>query len=201
MLSSFLRRRCAVGAVSSLPVASSAASLLVAPVGSICSSYYYPTSVVLSNNNNNNNTTVLRFYQHSGRSRRGLYDGKDIRSGNNVPFSMKKTRRKWKPNVFIKKLYSETFDAMIPFHVTAAALRSIDKAGGLDPYILKQNDFFPEGEGFRMKKRILQRRKNIAYFARKGLQHVSISATTAREQGSQEDDDSSNSSSSSAQTS
>lgn len=38
----------------------------------------------------------------SGRSRRGLYDGKDIRTGNNVSFSERKTRRKFKPNVFKK---------------------------------------------------------------------------------------------------
>ena len=39
----------------------------------------------------------------SGRSRRGLYDGKDIRTGNLVSFSNKKTKRKFRPNV-IKKV-------------------------------------------------------------------------------------------------
>ena len=72
----------------------------------------------------------------SSRSRRGLYDGKDVRFGNNVPFSMKKTRRRWNPNVQFKRLYSEVLDEMIKFHVTAAALRSIDKFGGLDNYLL-----------------------------------------------------------------
>ena len=38
----------------------------------------------------------------SGRSQRGLYNGKDIRSGNNVSFSERKTKRKFKPNVFKK---------------------------------------------------------------------------------------------------
>ena len=41
----------------------------------------------------------------SNRSRRGLYDGKDIRSGNNVSFSMRSTKRKFKPNVFKKRVY------------------------------------------------------------------------------------------------
>ena len=75
-------------------------------------------------------------YISSNRSRRGLFDGKDIRSGNNVSFSMKKTKRKFKPNCFHKRLYSEVLDEMITFEVTASALRSIDKAGGLDNYLL-----------------------------------------------------------------
>jgi hypothetical protein len=41
----------------------------------------------------------------SNRSRRGLYDGRDIRFGNNVPFSMKKTRRRWNPNVSLCDLW------------------------------------------------------------------------------------------------
>ena len=46
----------------------------------------------------------------SGRSQRGLYDGKDVRFGNNVPFSLKKTRRRWNPNVQHKRVYSEILD-------------------------------------------------------------------------------------------
>ena len=72
----------------------------------------------------------------SNRSRRGLYDGRDVRFGNNVPFSMKKTRRRWNPNVQYKRLYSEVLDEMIRFHVTTGAMRSIDKYGGLDNYLL-----------------------------------------------------------------
>lgn len=111
--------------------------------------------------------TTTRDYG-SNRARRGLYDGKDIRSGNLIPFSMKKTRRKFRPNVFLKRLYSETLDAMLPFHVTTAALRSIDKAGGLDNYIMK-NDF-TEGEGLAHKQKIKKRLRNQAYFDRRKSQ-------------------------------
>ena len=47
-----------------------------------------------------------------------------------------RTRRQWKPNAHRKKLYSETLDEMIQLNVTTHALRSVDKAGGLDAYIL-----------------------------------------------------------------
>jgi len=96
----------------------------------------------------------------SNRSRRGLYDGKDIRSGKNVSFSMKKTNRKFKPNVFKKRLYSETLDEMIRFHVTTSALRSIDKAGGLDNYLLNSKHV-TGGEGMAAKERILERMQEL----------------------------------------
>ena len=91
----------------------------------------------------------------SSRSRRGLYDGKDIRSGNNVSFSMKSSKRTFKPNVFKKRVYSEILDEMILFHLTTSALRSIDKAGGLDSYLLTSRHV-TEGEGLEAKKRILK---------------------------------------------
>jgi large subunit ribosomal protein L28 len=83
---------------------------------------------------------------------------------------MRATRRKFKPNVFLKRIYSETLDAMIRFHVTASALRSIDKAGGLDNYLFKQDDLVVGSEGWKIKKAIIKRRKNLAYFARKKLE-------------------------------
>jgi large subunit ribosomal protein L28 len=106
----------------------------------------------------------------SNRSRRGLYDGKDIRTGNNVSFSMRATKRTFKPNVFIKRVYSEILDDMVQFHLTTSTLRSIDKAGGLDNYLLKNE--FTEGEGHKIKKNILKRLKNQAYFERKAAEHV-----------------------------
>ena len=96
----------------------------------------------------------------SNRSRRGLYDGKDIRSGNNVSFSNKKTKRKFRPNVFKKRLYSEILDEMIQFHLTASTLRSVDKAGGLDNYLLKTKHI-GEKEGPEVKKRILEARSML----------------------------------------
>ena len=72
---------------------------------------------------------------------------------------MKATKRKFKPNVFIKRVYSETLDEMVKFHLTASTLRSIDKAGGLDNYLMARE--FTEGEGFATKKRIMKRMKRL----------------------------------------
>jgi len=45
--------------------------------------------------------------------------------------------RPWLPNVQRKRLWSDTLNRMVQFNVTASALRWIDKAGGLDNYLLK----------------------------------------------------------------
>jgi len=90
----------------------------------------------------------------SNRSRRGLYNGKDIRTGNNLSFSMKHTKRTFKPNVFIKRVYSEILDEMVRFHLTTSTLRTIDKAGGLDNYLLT-SQHITSGEGLKTKKRVV----------------------------------------------
>mmetsp|Transcript_47226 Transcript_47226/g.55147 ORF Transcript_47226/g.55147 Transcript_47226/m.55147 type:complete len:209 (-) Transcript_47226:276-902(-) len=97
----------------------------------------------------------------SNRSRRGLYDGKDVRTGNKVSFSEKKTKRKFKPNVQKKRLFSEILDEMIRFNVTTSALRSIDKAGGLDNYLLKSKHVTDEGTGGEAKRRILDKMEEL----------------------------------------
>ena len=109
---------------------------------------------------------LIQVRHRSNRSRRGLYDGKDIRSGNNVSFSMKATKRTFKPNVFVKRVYSSVLDSMIQFHLTTSTLRSIDKAGGLDHYLLN-NPTIVEGEGLAIKRKILRRLKNQQRLARK----------------------------------
>jgi large subunit ribosomal protein L28 len=107
-------------------------------------------------------TAMIDFQRRfrSNRSERGLYDGKDIRTGNNLSFSMKSTKRTFKPNVFKKRVYSEILDEMIQFHLTTSALRSIDKAGGLDNYLLTSRHI-TSGEGLAAKNRIIGRLKYL----------------------------------------
>ena len=107
----------------------------------------------------------------SNRSRRGLYNGKDIRTGNNLSFSMKHTKRTFKPNVFIKRVYSEILDEMVRFHLTTSTLRSIDKCGGLDNYLLTSKHV-ASGEGLKAKKRVISALK---YKERKASQEQQTS--------------------------
>lgn len=51
---------------------------------------------------------------------------------------------------------------MIPFHITTSALRSIDKYGGLDEYLLRSKHVSTkgEGEGQRIRNRVIQKMKH-----------------------------------------
>ncbi|PWA89332.1 ribosomal L28 family [Artemisia annua] len=73
-----------------------------------------------------------------GRAHRGIFAGKHIQFGNNVSEKGgNKTRRNWKPNVQEKRLFSYILDRHIRVKVTTHAIRCIDKAGGIDEYLLK----------------------------------------------------------------
>ncbi|XP_023875293.2 large ribosomal subunit protein bL28m isoform X1 [Quercus suber] len=73
-----------------------------------------------------------------GRAKRGLYAGRHIQFGNHVSEDGgNKSRRTWKPNVQEKRLFSYVLDRHIRVKVTTHALRCIDKAGGIDEYLLK----------------------------------------------------------------
>jgi large subunit ribosomal protein L28 len=57
----------------------------------------------------------------------GLFQGKMKQYGNNVPFSYKKTRRTWLPNVHSKRLPSTITEGMVRVKLTTRALRTIKK--------------------------------------------------------------------------
>lgn len=73
-----------------------------------------------------------------GRAKRGLYGGRHIQFGNQISEDGgNKTRRNWKPNVQEKRLFSYILNRHIRVKITTYALRCIDKAGGIDEYLLK----------------------------------------------------------------
>ncbi|KAI3944790.1 hypothetical protein MKW92_046853 [Papaver armeniacum] len=73
-----------------------------------------------------------------GRAKRGLYGGVHIQFGDQVSEDGgNRTRRTWKPNVQEKQLFSYILDRHVRVKVTTHALRCIDKAGGVDEYLLK----------------------------------------------------------------
>ncbi|KAF9011705.1 hypothetical protein BDQ17DRAFT_1232897 [Cyathus striatus] len=85
------------------------------------------------------------------RSQQGLFHGKMRLSGNNVPFSLKKTRRTWMPNIQQKRLRSETLDQEFKLKVTTRALKTIKKNGGLDNYVKNTRHELLGDEGMRLR--------------------------------------------------
>lgn len=71
------------------------------------------------------------------RTGRGLYAGKTILTGNRVSEDGgNRSRRVWKPNAQPASLWSAALGRAVRVRVTAAALRNVDKAGGLDRYLV-----------------------------------------------------------------
>ncbi len=63
--------------------------------------------------------------------------GKKPMFGHNVSHSQKKTKRQWKPNVQSRRIYIPEEDRWVRIHVSARALRTIDKIGFM-AYLKKQ---------------------------------------------------------------
>ncbi|KAF1808741.1 hypothetical protein P152DRAFT_383814, partial [Eremomyces bilateralis CBS 781.70] len=67
----------------------------------------------------------------------GLYGGQRVRFGNNRGKIFKtKTNRIWKPNAQWKRIYSVALGQFIRLHITTKVMRTVDKSGGLDRYLL-----------------------------------------------------------------
>ena len=55
--------------------------------------------------------------------------GKNVMGGHNVSHSKRRTKRKFYPNLFVKKFYIPEEDSWITLKVSAAGLRNINKNG------------------------------------------------------------------------
>ncbi|KAF6237678.1 hypothetical protein HO173_003879 [Letharia columbiana] len=74
---------------------------------------------------------------HYKQSDSGLYGGAKIHFGNKVSDkNAVKTRRAWRPNMHNKRLWSDGLARFVQVKVQARVLRTIDKCGGLDEYLL-----------------------------------------------------------------
>ncbi|MDC3108088.1 50S ribosomal protein L28 [Paracoccaceae bacterium] len=70
-------------------------------------------------------------------SRKCELTGKKAMSGNNVSHAKNRTKRKFLPNLNNVTLTSETLGRDFQLKVSASALRTINKVGGLDPFLRK----------------------------------------------------------------
>lgn len=65
--------------------------------------------------------------------------GKSVSFGHRVSHSQRKTNRKFKPNLHKLSLMSVSLNNSFSFKISANALRTIDKKGGLDEMLLDAN--------------------------------------------------------------
>ncbi len=73
-------------------------------------------------------------------ARRCELTGKGVMTGNTVSHAINKTRRRYLPNLLNVTLLSDTLGRSVKLRISANALRSVEHRGGLDAFLLKQDD-------------------------------------------------------------
>jgi large subunit ribosomal protein L28 len=63
--------------------------------------------------------------------------GKGVGTGHNVSHSQRKTNRRFLPNLQNASLLSDALGRMISLRVTTNAIRTIEKHGGLDSFLIQ----------------------------------------------------------------
>jgi large subunit ribosomal protein L28 len=90
-------------------------------------------------------------------ARRCAITGKAVQAGNNVSHANNKTRRRFLPNIQSRRLFSETLGETIRLRIATQTVRTIEKNGGLDAFLLGQRDSELPTDLRRLKRRIADR--------------------------------------------
>ena len=87
-------------------------------------------------------------------ARRCDLTGKEPMFGHNVSHSNRKTNRRFDPNLHKVTFYSDALRRRVALRVCTRVLRTVQKYGGLDPYLLKMDEAKLAPEGQRLKRRV-----------------------------------------------
>jgi large subunit ribosomal protein L28 len=90
-------------------------------------------------------------------SRRCELTGKGTQVGHLVSHANNKTKRIYRPNLQTIALVSELLGNSYKLKISMNALRSVDRNGGLDPYILKAKDGVLSPKALRLKRAIAKK--------------------------------------------
>ena len=87
-------------------------------------------------------------------SRKCELTGKMALTGNKVSHANNKTKRRFLPNLNMVSLASEKLEKSFKLKVSASALRTVDKKGGLDLYLLSADESLLSRNALKIKKDI-----------------------------------------------
>lgn len=73
-------------------------------------------------------------------ARRCEFTGKGVQAGNNVSHANNKTRRRFLPNLQRSSQMSDALGEVIQLRASTKAIRTIEKRGGLDAYLMSTPD-------------------------------------------------------------
>ena len=78
--------------------------------------------------------------------------GKKVLCGNNVSHANNKTKRRFMPNLQNVSFLSDYLGITVRMRLSTNAIRSVEKSGGIDNYLLNANDSLLSTRLRRMKK-------------------------------------------------
>jgi large subunit ribosomal protein L28 len=90
-------------------------------------------------------------------SRRCELTGKGVLVGNHVSHANNKTKRVYRPNLQIVSLASDALGQDVRLKISMNALRSVDKIGGIDAFLLKARDEVLSVRALRLKRLIAKK--------------------------------------------
>jgi len=80
--------------------------------------------------------------------------GRHVQFGHNVSHSNRKTNRRFSPNIQSVALRSEALGRPVRLAVSTRALRTVQKKGGLDAFLLETDDRLLPEEALRLKRQV-----------------------------------------------
>ena len=92
-------------------------------------------------------------------SRRCELTGKGPVTGNQVSHSNIKTRTRWLPNLVRKRYLIPELGQVLTLRLSTAAVKSVDKVGGITKALLKANDESLSEQLLRAKRSIMKTRR------------------------------------------
>ena len=98
---------------------------------------------------------VLR--ETTAMARRCELTGKGTLVGHHVSHANNKTKRIYRPNLQTVSLVSEILGNSYKLKISMNALRSVDRNGGLDPFLLKTKDSLLSAKALRLKRAIAKK--------------------------------------------
>jgi large subunit ribosomal protein L28 len=90
-------------------------------------------------------------------SRRCELTGKGPMVGHHVSHANNKTKRVFRPNLQTVALASEVLGQKVRLRISMNALRSLDRSGGLDPFLLKSKDGVLSDRALKLKRLIAKK--------------------------------------------
>ena len=66
--------------------------------------------------------------------------GKKVMTGNNVSKANNRTKRRFLPNLQKSSMHSSILDKTLQFRVAASTIRTVEKKGGLDEFLLNSSN-------------------------------------------------------------